>query len=320
MDNERLLINECSFRFFIEYDSMCNAAYGRYKGFDLVVHILDRSSFARYLNVSFSASYKGGTLNSFEVSDVELPAGTRVSVDGYTVNIALLISTEDVVEKIAVATDTIIERVKSLGGERCDVYGTPGEANFRQINGKFCFVSEFSSGKVAASSKYSSGSTSYNQNYSASYEVVKEKHFRGIIGALIGGTLGGLIIYMISTYKLFNKISFLAFLSLALLTIAGYRIFAKKFSKTGIFICVLIAMFSTYFSIKLFVTYEICESIKALGYNLDFSGCFKNLRKLYDELGLSDSYDKAIIGNTLDALWYTCAMGLVYLNAMKYKK
>ena len=74
-------------------------------------------------------------------------------------------------------------------------------------------------------------------------QATKENTMKGLLGAVLGGILGG------ESIVLLGQLGYVASISgviLAFCTIKGYELLAKEFSKKGLLICVLVMLITPY--------------------------------------------------------------------------
>ena len=111
--------------------------------------------------------------------------------------------------------------------------------------------------------------------------VVEEENIRmGIIGAILGSLVGAIVIIII------GKLGYVAAISgvvMAYLTIMLYEKFAKKISKKGLIICIVIMVIMTLLAENMSFAMDVAKELKEMGYNPSTMKIFINLYSIMRE-------------------------------------
>lgn len=93
----------------------------------------------------------------------------------------------------------------------------------------------------------------------------RERVGLGILGALIGALIGGASIVILS------RLGFIAAISgvlIAFCTLKGYELLAKKLSKTGIIICIVLLVITPFAAYNLELVWQFYSELKSYGMTL----------------------------------------------------
>lgn len=131
----------------------------------------------------------------------------------------------------------------------------------------------------------------------------------GILGALLGGILGGAAIVLIGQL---GMISALSGVVLAFCTLKGYEVLGKKLSKQGIIVCLVVMLIVPYFADRISWTLVIMEELQ-----LQFGDAFKYVHDVVEEFELQADYWKDLL--FIYAFTALGAFGIVK-QAFKQKK
>ena len=131
----------------------------------------------------------------------------------------------------------------------------------------------------------------------------------GILGALLGGILGGAAIVLIGQLGIISALSGVV---LAFCTLKGYELLGKKLSKQGIIVCLVVMLIVPYFADRISWTLVIMEELQ-----LQFGDAFKYVHDVVEEFELQTDYWKDLL--FIYAFTALGAFGIVK-QAFKQKK
>lgn len=109
----------------------------------------------------------------------------------------------------------------------------------------------------------------------------------GILGALLGGVLGGASIVL---FGQLDMVSALSGVVLALCTLKGYELLGKKLSKQGILVCLVVMLVMPYLADRISWTLVIVEELQ-----LQFGDAFKYVHDVVDAYELQADYWKDLL-------------------------
>ena len=115
----------------------------------------------------------------------------------------------------------------------------------------------------------------------------------GILGALIGGLLGGASIVLLDQAGVVAAISGVI---LAFCTLKGYELLGKKLSTMGIVICIVVMLVTPYLASR--VTWALAimdQSVALFGGQIQFGDAFKYVHDVVEELELQADYWKNLL-------------------------
>lgn len=118
-------------------------------------------------------------------------------------------------------------------------------------------------------------------------ETKKENRAMGLLGAVLGGILGG------ASIVLLGQLGYVAALSgviLAFCTLKGYDLLGKGMSKQGILICILVMLLTPYLADR--VSWAIVI-VRDLG--LAFGDAFKYVHEIVAEYAMEEEYWKDLL-------------------------
>ena len=124
-------------------------------------------------------------------------------------------------------------------------------------------------------------------------EIKQENMLTGIIGALLGGIIGGAAIMLVGQLGLISAISGVI---LAFCTLKGYELLGKKLSKWGILVCLLIMLAVPYLADRVSWALEIVKvSEELFGSQWLFGDAFLYVHDVVKECGAEADYWKELL-------------------------
>ncbi len=118
-------------------------------------------------------------------------------------------------------------------------------------------------------------------------EVKENRTFLGILGALVGGLIGGAAIVLIGQLGFISAISGCV---LAFCTLKGYELLNKGMDKTGIIVSIVVMLVVPYLADRVSWALVIVEELGA-----DFDVAFAVVHELVEELELQADYWKDLL-------------------------
>ena len=118
-------------------------------------------------------------------------------------------------------------------------------------------------------------------------EIKQENMLTGIIGALLGGIIGGAAIVLVGQSGLISAISGVI---LAFCTLKGYELLGKKLSKQGILVCILIMLAVPYLADRVSWALVIMQEFEWL-----FGDAFLYVHDVVAEFGAEADYWKELL-------------------------
>ena len=115
----------------------------------------------------------------------------------------------------------------------------------------------------------------------------QENVLLGLVGALIGGILGGASIVLLDQAGLVAAVSGVI---LAICTLKGYELLGKKLSTTGIIICIIVMLVTPYVASRVTWALAIAEE-----FQWEFGDAFKYVHDVVTELELEADYWKNLL-------------------------
>lgn len=114
--------------------------------------------------------------------------------------------------------------------------------------------------------------------------IMQEDIFKGIIGAILGSLVGAIAIIIIGQLGFVASVSGLV---MAIATINLYEKFAKRISKKGIIICILVMIITTFLAVNMSISISIASELKKEGLDANVFVIFQNFFKILN-LGYID--------------------------------
>ena len=137
----------------------------------------------------------------------------------------------------------------------------------------------------------------------------------GILGALLGGILGGAAIVLFAQLE---RVSAVSGVVLAFCTLKGYELLGKKLSKTGILISIAVMLIMPYLADRINWAIALVQhSMDIFGFQLQFGDAFKYVHDFVEEYGMQSDYRKDL--SLIYAFTALGAIGVV-IQAFKQKK
>ena len=118
-------------------------------------------------------------------------------------------------------------------------------------------------------------------------ETKQENMLAGILGALMGGVIGGAAIVLVGQLGLISAISGVI---LAFCTLKGYELLAKKLSKQGILVCIVIMLAVPYLADRISWALVIMKEFEWL-----FGDAFLYVHQVVTEFELEANYWKDLL-------------------------
>lgn len=118
-------------------------------------------------------------------------------------------------------------------------------------------------------------------------ETKQENMLAGILGALIGGVIGGAAIVLVGQLGLISAISGVI---LAFCTLKGYELLGKKLSKQGILVCIVIMLAVPYLADRISWALVIMKEFEWL-----FGDAFLYVHEVVTEFELEANYWKDLL-------------------------
>lgn len=118
-------------------------------------------------------------------------------------------------------------------------------------------------------------------------ETKQENMLAGILGALVGGVIGGAAIVLVGQLGLISAISGVI---LAFCTLKGYELLGKKLSKQGILVCIVIMLAVPYLADRISWALVIMKEFEWL-----FGDAFLYVHQVVTEFELEANYWKDLL-------------------------
>ena len=118
-------------------------------------------------------------------------------------------------------------------------------------------------------------------------ETKQESMLAGILGALVGGVIGGAAIVLVGQLGLISAISGVI---LAFCTLKGYELLGKKLSKQGILVCIVIMLAVPYLADRISWALVIMKEFEWL-----FGDAFLYVHQVVTEFELEANYWKDLL-------------------------
>ncbi len=277
MDNIKDIIKDSAMIFNIKYDKKRNISYGIFKEFQIVVSETTQAMVS-CVNICFYAKKNDCPLSSSELSTLNLPSNVNWSVNRYRFDIIVSLRKKDTLNDIATSLRVILDSIKALGGISCDELGYTSLASLWFLQGKYSYLCEESV-------------TSIKKNVDIDIDIEKnhsENYLFGIIGALAGAALGGLLILLIARLGYITSIGGFV---LGFAAIFGYKKLAGKFSIVSVVLCTIISVAMSYFVFNLSTTIDIYPALKGTFLEgITFWECFKMNKEIMEIADSLDTY------------------------------
>ena len=115
----------------------------------------------------------------------------------------------------------------------------------------------------------------------------KENMATGILGALLGGIVGGAVIVLIGQLRL---ISALSGVILAFCTLKGYELLGGKLTKQGVLVCIVVMLIMPYLADRVSWALVITEE-----FQWQFGDAFRYVHDVVEEYQLQTDYWKDLL-------------------------
>lgn len=121
----------------------------------------------------------------------------------------------------------------------------------------------------------------------------QEKVILGVVGALLGGILGGASIVLLGQMGMVASISGLI---LAICSLKGYELLGGKLSTMGIVICIIVMLAVPYVADRISWALAIVEqSQEAFGVQIQFGDAFKYVHEIVEVTESTENYWKDLL-------------------------
>ncbi len=278
MENAKNIIKDCALIFRIKHDAKKNIAYGKYKGFEIVVYEVKIDTL-NTINVTFcSCSSDGYSININELNDIEFPENSSWSFNRFRFDICVLIKMKDTLSDVNTATRTLLDKIISIGGINCDEEGSTEDFSLWRYNGKYSFFSDSTVSEIRN-----------NHNDLSSSDTSFEKPLLGAFGAIIGAILGGIVVLLIARL---GYVSSFGAIAIGIFPLIGYKIFSKKYSIIGAIICILISAVTCYLVFRIDLAMDIKKAFENIYFeDISFFECFERSKEIAERADSMDTYN-----------------------------
>lgn len=245
------------------FDSRLRVVYGKKGQFSYFIK--DSVGNGTYMTLHFAVSSNGEqplAKDFKELRRANKALGSCI-VSGYHLcfDIKTPIFGKKITTRVEEAIDAVTQHLSSYGYQNVDeLTGQAVETNVYQLSNRLLLVSE----------------ETFNQGASEIVEAKNQHVIENTIGGLAGAIIGALI--GVIAIVIIGQLGYVAAISGILMgfcTVKGYEILAKRFSKKGLLISIIVMIFMVYFGHQ--VSYAISV---AKYYSVDFFTAFTNINKL----------------------------------------
>lgn len=254
------------------YDEANNTIHGIFRNFNVVIYALD----ARY---PYNMTVEAGAINGMQLSKEDIKAFVKSSgfiksfkQEGRRVSGTFMVNRkkEQTLPSLAAALNGFADYLISRGFVPCC------ENCGKQVP----TVGYIVGGKHAVLCDECGQAISRTMAGNAAIEDTKVENVpAGIIGAILGSLLGLLSIILISRL---GYISFISGLIMGICTVKGYELLAKKLSKKGVIISIIVMCIMTYVADRADWAIEVLAAFRD-EYNITFFEAFRAVPSLISE-------------------------------------
>lgn len=306
MANIKKVMEEIAPVMGLSYDAKKNIAYGRYRGFTMLVEPWQLNSKQPQIAISFMASINGDPLNPTLLYDVKLPQGVSCTAAKYRICMLVPLNgkQKNVTGAIVDTARIVVDFVLSQGGVNSDENGMAVNTFVWRIKGQNVILGEDGASTVQSKMRMQA----------AEADMKQENYVLGIIGGLLGSLVGALVIFLIARI---GFISVLGGIILGFAVVFGYKKLAGKFSLFGLISCIIITIVMTYAAFY----FDAAASLYfALDGDFTFAECLQDARFFYELAGEMGTYYRNLALMMIMGAGGGIGAGIIEYNSQKEER
>lgn len=289
----------------LNLDQKKNIAYGRYRGFTMLVEPEQLNSKKPFIEMSLMASFNGDPVNPSDLYNVRLPLGVTCTADRYRIymQVPLKGKQKELIGNITDTARNMVDFILSQSGVNSDENGMAVSTSVWRIKGQNVILGEEGAKAVQ------------NQMNMQSFEEDSkpENRILGIIGGLVGSLVGALVIFLIARL---GFISVLGGLILGFAVVFGYKKLAGKFSMFGLISCMIITIVMTYAAFYFDAATTLYFALEGDS-SFTFMDCLSDTKFFYEIAGAVDTYYRNLVLMMLMGAGGGIGAGIVEYNSQK---
>lgn len=263
----------------LQFDEESGSIYGVQSGYLLLLHEADvKNQFRLSVSVSLNGNPADSEENELVWDDFKsesLPNLSTLSINQYTVSIVVkgAMRKSKTIEKLQTLIRDLVDFLESHHFVQvCGYSGQEGPVSLYQL-GESVFIINEESYQFLKSNL---------QIEMDSYHSQKENVLLGTIGALLGALIGGAVALFIARL---GYVAVAAGLVLGICTIKGYEMFARKLSRKGILISVVLMVVTVFLVNQIDLAMEVVAQL-----GVEFAYAFRVVNELIASGEYPDNY------------------------------
>ena len=290
---------------------MGSQLHGVYRGYTYVVKP-GTGSGKKMMMVAFSVSndQTPASVDVWGTMRAVLPSGGRIIPKGFSIAVYVPVrgGTKKNVQLIKNLIEGMITQFERYQYYNCDARGVQGPTNVYQVENGYSFLNE-------ESAKMTEYALKLNQEEDY---VVRENYALGLLGAIGGGVLGALLIFLIARI---GFVSSYAGLAMGAAVIYGYKWKGEKLSTISFLLCVAVSAAWLYLAFRVDMAMVIQASELSDHYYRasSFQSCFVHAKELMRWSGNMDIYYESLIKMMAFGMVGVLAFGFTEIQGQRKK-
>lgn len=262
--------------------------HGVYRGYTVALEPHQTSSKARVMLLAFSVAneFEPAPEQVWETMRAVLPRGGTITAKKYSVCLVIPVTANAVksVQLLKNIIEGMLTQFSTYGYYNCDARGVQGQTDVYQVEDGFAFLNAESAALMQQS---------LDKNREDDY-VVRENYALGLLGAIGGGVLGALLIFLIARI---GFVTTYAGIAMGAAVIYGYKWKGRKLSFISFLLCVAVSAAWIYLAFRVDMAMVIQASELSDHYYRasTFQGCFVHAKELMRWSGNLDTYNESLI-------------------------
>ena len=240
----------------LQFDEESGSIYGVQSGYLLLLHEADvKNQFRLSVSVSLNGNPADSEENELVWDDFKsesLPNLSTLSINQYTVSIVVkgAMRKSKTIEKLQTLIRDFVDFLESHHFVQvCGYSGQEGPISLYQLGDSIFLINEESYQLLKSNLQIEVDS----------YHSQKENVLLGTIGALLGALIGGAVALFIARL---GYVAVAAGLVLGICTIKGYEMFARKLSRKGILISVVLMVVTVFLVNQIDLAMEVVSQLE----------------------------------------------------------
>ena len=311
MASNKKILKKLAEELQISFTGKDKILHGVYRGYTVALEPHQTSS-TRVMLLAFSVANESGPASPevWETMRAVLPKGGKISAKKYSVCLMIPVTANAAksVQLLKNIIDGMLAKFSTYGYYNCDARGVQGPTDVYQVEDGFAFLNAESAVMMQQS---------LDKHREDAY-VVRENYALGLLGAIGGGVLGALLIFIIARI---GFVTTYAGIAMGAAVIYGYKWKGRKLSIISSLLCVAVSAAWIYLAFRVNMAMVIQASELSDHYYRasSFQSCFVHAKELMKWSGNLDTYYESLIKMMAFGMIGVLAFGFVEIEGQRKK-